>query len=188
MAKLSSINVPISKLRQQLDELKTRCRQLDQKIQQTENRCFVFEVHIFPKRSLTLCGYIEQLENTLLSLHNVLDKKLPEALIAFECELFVSQFQLLLQLVQNLEKGQAELLYKSYSSVKEDIYQQLQKQYHYEERLLNMIAEQEELIINSPAWQKVPIKEKIEALKIRYQKCNTYTQKLEFKLEEISDE
>ncbi len=188
MAKLSSANLPVRQLRQQLDELKIRCIELDEKFQQSENRCFVFEVHIFPKRSLTLYGYIEQIENTLQALQNALDKKLPEALVAFECELFVSQFQLLLQLVQKLEKGEADLLYKSFSSLKENIYQQLQKQYHYEERLLNMIGEQEELLTGAPLEQKTTIKDKIAALKIRYQKCNAYTQKLEFKLEEISDE
>lgn len=188
MVELSSVNVPIRQLHKQLHELGQRCSVLDESIQQTENRCFVFEVHIFPTRCLTLCGYIEQIQNTLQSLQNALDKKLPEALVAFECELFVNQFQVLLQLVQSLEKGEAEILYKSYSSIKESIYQQLQKQYHYEERLLNMIAEQEELMVNSAAQRKMVIKEKIEALKIRYQKCNTYTQKLEFKLQDISDE
>ncbi|MGB5444421.1 MAG: primosomal replication protein [Psychromonas sp.] len=188
MASLSSTNIPIRQLQQQVNDLSARCKELDQKIQQTENRCFVFEAHIFQKRCLTLCGYLEQIENTLQSLHNALDKKLPEALIAFECEHFVSQFQVLLQLVQSLEKGQAELLYKSYSSIKENIYQQLQKQYHYEERLLNMIAEQEELLVDAPVQLKIVIKEKIEVLKIRYQKCNTYTQKLEFQLKDISDE
>ena len=188
MVQLSSINLPIAQLDNQLNALSKRCKVLDGTIRQTENKCFVFEVHIFPKRCLTLLGYIEQIEHTVQSLQNALDKNLPEALIAFECTLFVDQFQVLLQLVQSLEKGKADKLYKSYSSIKENIYQQLQKQYHYEERLLNMIAEQEELIINSDHQKKTVIKEKIEVLKGRYQKCNTYTQMLEFKLQDISDE
>ena len=122
-------NLPIKQLQQQLDELHTRCKLLDKKVKQTENKCFVFEAHIFSSRSLTLCGYLIQIEQTLQSLQNALDKALPEALISFECELFVNQFQVLLQLVQNLEKGKAEKLYKSYSSIKESIFQNLQKQY-----------------------------------------------------------
>jgi primosomal protein N'' len=188
MVQLSSVNLPTEQLHKQLRELKQRCKVLDASIKQTENRCFVFEVHLFPKRCLTLLGYIEQIESTLHSLQNALDKNLPKELITFECELFIGQFQVLLQLVQNLEKGKANILYKSYSSIKENIYQQLQKQYHYEERLLNMIAEQEELILNAQEQQKIAIKAKIEALKVRYQKCNSYTQMLEFKLQDISDE
>lgn len=181
-------SIPVKQLQQQVDDLKLRCKVLDSKIKQTENKCFVFEAHIFSQRSLTLCGYIEQLYQTLQSLSNALDKELPEALISFECELFINQFQVLMQLVQNLEKGKADKLYKSYSSVKESIYQNLQKQYSYEERLLTMIAEQEEALIHADFQQKLYIKEKIAALKIRFQKCNTYTQKLEFKLEDMSDE
>jgi primosomal protein N'' len=180
--------MPLQQLQQQLDDLSIRCKLLDAKIKQTENKCFVFEAHIFKQRALTLCGYIKQIKDTLNSLSNALDKDLPEALITFECELFVNQFQVLHQLVQSLEKGNAEILYKSYSSIKEDIYQHLQKQYNYEERLLTMIAEQEEALIDAPYLQKIYIKEKITALKGRFQKCNTYTQKLEFKLEDISDE
>lgn len=188
MAKLSSTNVPTAQLEQQLKQLSERSKVLDESIQQTENKCFVFEVHVFPQRCLTLYGYIVQLQNTLQSLQHALDKKLPDALVEFKCDLFVNQFQVLLQLVQSLEKGQAEILYKSYSSIKENIYQHLQKQYHYEQRLLNMTAQQEELMVGSDAQQKIVIKEKIEVLKVRYQKCNTYTQKLEFKLQDISDE
>ena len=125
---------------------------------------------------------------TFNSLQEAIKKQLPEPLIKHECEHFVGQFQVLLQLVQGLERGEADLLYKSYSSPKEQIYQQLQKQYQYEHRLLNMISEQEEILANSGSQEKSYIKEKIEALKIRYQKCNTFTQKLEFKLEDIKDE
>ncbi|MFT6925603.1 MAG: primosomal protein N'' [Psychromonas sp.] len=182
------LTLPIEQLEKQLNALSERCKVLDARIRQTENHCFVFQVHIFPKRCLTLLGYIQQIQHTVQSLQNALTKNLPETLIEYECTLFVDQFQVLLQLVQSLEKGKAEKLYKSYSSIKENIYQQLQKQYHYEERLLNMIAEQEELIINADQQQKIGIKEKIEVLKGRYQKCNTYTQMLEFKLQDISDE
>ncbi|ABM03921.1 restart primosome assembly protein PriC [Psychromonas ingrahamii 37] len=188
MVQLSSKNLPIDQLNRQLKVLSKRCEVLDESVSQTENKCFVFEVHIFPKRCLTLLGYIKQIEHTAKSLQNALDKNLPEALIAFECTLFIDQFQVLLQLVQSLEKGEADILYKSYSSIKENIYQQLQKQYHYEERLLNMIAEQEELMTHSNAQQKIDIKEKIEVLKGRYQKCNSYTQMLEFKFQDSSDE
>ncbi|MFT6142027.1 MAG: hypothetical protein ACI892_001568 [Marinobacter maritimus] len=188
MVQLSSKNLPIEQLNKQLSALSKRCKILDESIKQTENKCFVFEVHIFPKRCLSLLGYTRQIEHTAQSLQNALDKNLPEALIAFECTLFIDQFQVLLQLVQSLEKGEADILYKSYSSVKENIYQQLQKQYHYEERLLNMIAEQEELITHSNAPQKIDIKEKIEVLKERYQKCTSYTQMLEFKFQDSSDE
>lgn len=178
----------LKQLKVQLDDLKRRCTQLDSTIKQTENHCFVFEVHLFPKRSLSLSGYIEQITKTFNSLQEVINKQRSEALIKHECERFVGQFQVLLKLVQGLEKGEAELLYKSYSSPKEQIYQQLQKQSQYEHRLLNMISEQEELLTNSAPQEKSYIKEKIAALKIRYQKCNNYTQKLEFKLEDIQDE
>ena len=43
----------------------------------------------------------------------------------------------------------------------------LQKQYHYEERLLTMIAEQEEALIHADLQQKHYIKEKIAALKVK---------------------
>jgi len=178
----------LQKLKEQLDELSKRCTLLDASIKQTENHCFVFEVHIFPKRCLTLAGYSKQMENTFNSLQEAITKQRPETLIKHECERYIGQYHALLQLVQGLEKGEAKLLYKSYSSQKEQIYQQLQKQYQYENRLLNMISEQQELQENSGLTDKSYIKEKIAALKIRYQKCNTFTQKLEFKLEDIQDE
>lgn len=178
----------LTQLKNQLDDLRERCTQLDASIKQTENHCFVFEAHIFPKRCLSLGGYIEQMTKTFDSLQETIHKKLPEQLIKHKCELFVGQFQVMLKLVQGLEKGEAELLYKSYSSPKEQIYQQLQKQYQYEHRLLNMISEQEDLLLNCRSQDKPYIKETIAALKIRYQKCNNFTQKLEFKLEEIQDE
>ncbi len=187
-SELSSYHLLLKQLKDQLCDLSKRCVKLDSKIKQTENHCFVFEIHLFSKRSLSLAGYIKQMEKTFNSLQDAINKELPEVLIKHECELFVGQFHVLLQLVQGLEKGEADLLYKSYSSPKEQIYQQLQKQYQYEHRLLNMISEQEEILAGSESAQKSYIKEKIEALKIRYQKCNTFTQKLEFKLEDIKDE
>ncbi len=193
MAKLRQNDMPsyhglLKKLKDQLDDLQQRCAKLDATIKQTENHCFVFEVHLFPKRSLSLGGYIEQINRTFKSLQEAIGKQLPDSLIKYECQLFIGQFQVLLQLVQGLERGEAELLYKSYSSPKEQIYQHLQKQYGYEQRLLTMIAEQEELLLSSGSANRAYIKEKIAALKIRYQKCNAFTQKLEFKLEEINDE
>jgi len=178
----------LDKLETQLLDLKARCVQLDNTIKQTENQCFVFEVHLFPKRSLTLSGYIEQVEKTYHSLCDAINKQRQNVLIKHECERFIGQFQVLLKLVQGLENGDAKLLYKSYSSLKEQIFQRLQKQYDYEHRLLNMISEQEDLLLNSLLKDKAYIKEKIAALKVRYQKCNTFTQKLEFQLEEIQDD
>jgi len=178
----------LDKLQVQLDDLTDRCIKLDGVIKQTENQCFVFEVHLFPKRSLTLNGYITHIKSTFDSLTNAVHKKSQQALIQHQCERFVGQFDVLLKLVQGLEKGHAKLLYKSYSSPKEQIFQQLKKQYNYEHRLLNMISEQEELLTTSHINDKSYIKEKIAALKIRYQKCNTFTQKLEFQLEDIQDE
>jgi primosomal replication protein N'' len=51
-----------------------------------------------------------------------------------------------------------------------------------------MIAEQEEILASNEQCDRAYIKQKIEALKIRFHKCNTFTQKLEFQLEEINDE
>jgi len=179
-------------LKQQLADLTVRCTQLDNSIEQTENHCFVFEVHIFNKRSLSLSGYCQQMQNTFVSLQKSITNFQDETLIRIECERFVKQYQLLLQLVQGLERGEAKQLYKSYSEPKEKLYQQLQKQYQYESRLLHMIAEQEELLQSSAKSsakaKQSYIKEKIEALKIRYQKCNSFTQKLEFQLEDLQDE
>ena len=181
-------NRSITQLRVQLSALKTRCLQIDSELTQTENRCFVFEAHQFSKRSLTLIGYFNQLEKTLNSLQASIEKKRQDMLIKLECEQFVTQFQLLIQLVQSVERGNAALLYKSYSSPKEKIFQQLQKQSEYEHRLLAMIAEQEELLASGEPCDRSYTKEKIDALKIRFHKCNTFTQKLEFQLEEINDE
>lgn len=181
-------NTALAQLGSQLSTLKVRCRKIDSELTQTENRCFVFEVHQFSKRSLTLIGYLIQIEKTLTSLQMSVEKKREDILIKIECEQFFSQFQLLMQLVQSIEKGNASLLYKSYSSPKEKIFQQLQKQSEYEHRLITMIAEQEELLADNKSDNRSYTKEKIDALKIRFQKCNSFTQKLEFQLEEIDDE
>jgi len=181
-------NRAITQLRSQLSALKVRCIAIDSALTQTENRCFVFEAHQFAKRSLTLIGYFNQLEKTLNSLQSSITKNRQELLIKIECEQFVTQFQLLMQLVQSIEKGKAELLYKSYSSPKEKIFQQLKKQSEYEHRLLTMISEQEELLASGEPCDRSYTKEKIAALKVRFHKCNTFTQKLEFQLEEINDE
>lgn len=181
-------NASIKQLKTQLNALKLRCIKIDAVLTQTENRCFVFEAHQFSTRSLTLMGYFEQVEKTLTSLQSSIDKNRQQLLIKIECEQFVTQFQLLIQLVQSIEKGKSELLYKSYSSPKEKIYQQLQKQAEYEHRLIAMIAEQEELLASGEPCDRSYTKEKIDALKVRFQKCNTYTQKLEFQLEDINDE
>jgi len=178
----------IDQLRSQLSALKVRCLKIDSELTQTENRCFVFEAHQFSKRSLTLLGYFNQLENTLNSLQASIEKDRQALLIKLECEQFVTQFQLLMQLVQSIENGKAALLYKSYSSPKEKIFQQLKKQAEYEHRLLAMIAEQEELLASGAPCDRAYTKEKIDALKVRFHKCNTFTQKLEFQLEEINDE
>ena len=178
----------IETLRVQLNALKTRCIKIDSEIKQTENRCFMFEAHQFPKQSLTLIGYIIQIENTLQSLQKCIQNKRSELLIKIECEQFINQFQLLLQLVQSIESGKASVFYKSYSSQKEKIFQQLKKQSEYEHRLLTMISEQEEILANNEHCHRPAIKEKIEVLKLRFEKCNSFTQKLEFQLEELKDE
>lgn len=177
----------LTQLKTQLNALKVRCVQIDSKIKQTENRHFSFEAHQFSKPSLSLLGYLTQIEKTLNSLKESVDKKRLALLIRIECEQFVTQFQLLLQLVLSIEKGNASLLYNTYSSPKEKIFQQLKKQSEYEHRLLTMIAEQEELLADYNNQDRAYTKEKIGALKIRFQKCNSYTQKLEFQLEELTE-
>jgi len=186
MAQLNSAS--IAPLKKQLSSLKLRCTKIDAELKQTENRCFVFEAHQFSKRSLTLMGYLNQVEQTLNTLIASIDKNRSELLIKIECEQFVTQFQLLLQLVQSIENGKGSLLYKSYSSPKEKIFQQLKKQSEYEHRLLAMIAEQEEILADDSQCDRTYVKEKIDALKIRFQKCNSFTQKLEFQLEDLEDE
>ncbi len=186
MAQLDSASV--RQLKVQLDALQARCTQIDSEIKQTENRHFSFEAHQFPTASLTLMGYLKQIEQTLNSLQTSINKKRSELLIKIECDQFVIQFQLLLQLVQAIENGNASSLYNTYSSPKEKIYQQLKKQSEYEHRLLAMIAEQEELLINDQCADTAYIKEKLAALKVRFHKCNSFTQKLEFQLEELDNE
>ncbi|AGH81246.1 primosomal replication protein N'' [Psychromonas sp. CNPT3] len=178
----------LSQLQQQLLQLSQRCKPLDAHLKQTENHYFAFEVHMFSKKSLTLMGYIKQIQTTLKNLNLIINKHLPDSLINIECERFIAQYQLLLQLVICIEKGEEKKLYHSYSNPKEKIYQQLKKQYDYEQRLLNMIAEQEEKLATSPAFDAPEIRYKIDALKVRYQKCNAFTQNLEFKLEAMQNE
>ncbi|WP_094751991.1 primosomal replication protein [Psychromonas sp. CD1] len=178
----------LTQLEQQLSQLAQRCQPLDAKIKQTENHYFAFEVHVFNKASLTLQGYIKQMQSTLVNLDDIINKSLPETLINIECARFIEQYQLLLQLVICIEKGEEKKLYKSYSTPKEKLYQQLKKQHHYEKRLLTMIAEQEEALAMQVKSETYALKYKIDALKIRYEKCNTFTQHLEFKIEAMFDE
>ena len=178
----------LEQLKIALNDLQFRCSQLDKTTKQTENHYFAFDVHIFHKQSLSLQGYFEQVEKTYFSLSETIEKKMSEDVIKHESELLVSQFQLLLQLVNGLEKGDATVLYQSYSPVKEKIYQHLKKQYQYEKRLITMIGEQEELLKAQFGEQLIYAKERLEALKVRFQKCNTFTQKLEFQLESLEDE
>ncbi len=49
MAQLDAAS--IIQLSVQLNALKVRCTKIDSELSQTENRCFVFEVHQFSKRS-----------------------------------------------------------------------------------------------------------------------------------------
>ena len=178
----------LNQLKTALDDLQLRCTHLDKTVKQTENHYFAFEVHIFNKQSLSLQGYFDQIEKTYQSLSETINKKMEEAIIKHESELLIAQFQLLLQLVNGLEKGDATVLYQSYSPVKEKIYQHLKKQHQYEKRLITMISEQEELIKQEFGEQLIYAKERLEALKVRFQKCNTFTQKLEFQLEAMEDE
>ena len=99
----------LNQLKEQLEDLNQRCVHLDDTVKQTENHCFVFEVHIFSKRSLSLVGYIEQIQKTYDSLENAINKQLSESLVKHECERYLGQFQVLLKLVQGLEKGDAKL-------------------------------------------------------------------------------
>jgi primosomal replication protein N'' len=178
----------LSALLTQLDEIKNRCEFLDKKIKQSENHHFAFDNHIFMIRSYSLMGYYTQVENTLSQLELALKKQMDKSVIEYECSLFVEQFQLLLRLIQALEKGDAKRLYQSYSPIKEQLYQKLQQQYKYEKRLLEMIAIEEEKLKEQDAEQRIYCQEKIESLKIRFQKCNSYTQKIEFQFEDLNNE
>lgn len=188
MVPINLFSKQLKHLQLQLTQLTTSCELWDQKIKQTENRCFKFEQHVFMENSLTLVGFAAQIQSTLNSVDNSILKKLPNELIEHECMLFSTQFNALYKLVQGLEKGKADVLFKTYSNQKERIFQHLQKQYSYENRLLNMISIEEELLLNAPKNKDFHYRERIDALKIRYQKCNTFTQKLEFQLEADIDE
>jgi len=178
----------LDQLKTSLSSLQLRCTQLDKTVKQTENHFFAFSVHLFNKQSLTLQGYFQQVDKTYHTFIDCLQKKMNDKIIKHESELLICQFQLLLQLVKDLEKGKAPFLYQSYSQVKEKIYQHLRKQYTYEKRLISMRAEQEELIKEHCGDELIYTKEKIQALKIRLEKCNTFTQKLEFQLEALNNE
>ncbi|HHZ84401.1 MAG TPA: hypothetical protein EYN62_01345, partial [Gammaproteobacteria bacterium] len=137
---------------------------------------------------LNVCIDFNQLEKTYQSFVGCVQNKMNDEIIKYQSELFIAKFKLLLQLVNDLEKGNAAVLYQSYSPIKEKIYQHLHKQYQYEHRLISMRAEQEEMIKAHSGDKLIYIKEKIQALKIRLQKCNTFTQKLEFQLEALNND
>jgi len=178
----------LAQLSTQLSEIKNRCEVLDKSIKQSENHHFAFDNHIFQQRCLRLMGYYDQVKSTISQIESALNNKMDSTIIEYECGLFVEQFQLLLGLINALEKGDANKLYHSYSPVKEQLYQKLQQQYKYEKRLLEMIAIEEEKMKGLYAEARIYCQEKIEALKIRFQKCNSYTQKIEFQFEDLNDE
>ena len=172
----------------QLTTLIQRCQQWDQKITLTENKSFRFEVHLFAKSSLTLSGYCQQVQTTLEHLKYVITKDMGSIIINHECEKFVNQFSALLNIVNQLDAGKAEGLYKRYSTQQEEVYQHLQRQYEYEKRLLKMIDEENTRYQQTSGDDKVNHKIRVSALKERYQKCNEYTQSLEFKMEDLDND
>lgn len=179
----------LSALSDQLASLTQRAAQWDKKIKLTDNKSFRFEVHLFNKSSLTLLGYCEQVQVTLTHLSYVISKNMDSVIINYECEKFVNQFSALLNIVNHLDAGNAEILYKRFSSEQEKVYQHLQRQYQYEKRLLTMIDEEnilyrQAITLNDKAHHKI----RVAALKERYQKCNEYTQSLEFKMEGLDND
>jgi primosomal replication protein N'' len=178
----------LNALSEQLKTLTTRCQQWDKKIKLTDNKAFRFEVHLFSKASLTLEGYSEQIQKTLSQLKYVLDKKMGNVIINYECDKFINQFSALFKIINHLDAGKAEILYKRYSAQQEEVYQQLQRQYEYEKRLLTMIDEENSLYQQAIGDDKINHKIRVSALKERYQKCNEYTQVLEFKMEGLNNE
>jgi len=175
-------------LSEQLSMLRTRCQAWDKKITLTDNKSFRFEAHLFPKSSLTLTGYIEQLQATLATLNYASNKKMGNEMINYECEKFINQFSALLNIVNHLDVDKADIFYKRYSTEQEKVYQHLQRQYEYEKRLLKMINEENDLYEMAPTNHKATHKARISVLKERYQKCNEYTQSLEFKMETLINE
>ncbi|TEW56081.1 primosomal protein [Psychromonas sp. RZ22] len=178
----------LNALSEQLDALTVRCQQWDQKITLTENKSFRFEVHLFTTSSLTLSGYCQQIHHTFAHLKHVTSKNMDNVIVQYECERFINQFSALLNIVNQLDAGKAEGLYKRYSTQQEKVYQQLQRQYQYEQRLLTMISEENILYQNATTMNKSTHKARISALKKRYQKCNEFTQSLEFKMEALDND
>jgi len=178
----------LNALKEQLRVLTTRCQAWDKKITLTENKSFRFEVHLFQKSSLTLAGYCEQIQATLTQLNYAVERKMAPFIVNHECESFVNQFSAILNIANHLDTGNAEVLYKRYSSQQEIVYQHLQRQYDYEKRLLAMIDEENLRYQQATQETKINHKIRVNALKERYQKCNEYTQTLEFKMEALNNE
>jgi primosomal replication protein N'' len=172
----------------QLSILSERCQQWDTKITLNENKLFRFEVHLFHSSSLTLSGYCAQIQSTFDHLSYVINKAMGNTIINYECERFVNQFSALLNIVNQLDAGKAEGLYKRYSTQQENVYQQLQRQYQYEKRLIKMIDEEIALYQQAQSPHKEVHKTRISTLKERYQKCNEFTQSLEFKMEALNND
>lgn len=179
----------LSALSEQLATLSLRCREWDNKITLSENKSFRFEVHLFNTSSLTLSGYCQQIQTTFEHLKHVITKEMGKTIINYECEKFINQFSALLNIVNQLDAGKAEGLYKRYSTQQEKVYQQLQRQYQYEKRLLAMINEENSLYQQANTANNKEIhKSRVSALKERYQKCNEFTQALEFKMEALDND
>lgn len=172
----------------QLEALSLRCREWDNKITLSENKSFRFEVHLFNASSLTLSGYCQQIQTTFEHLKHVITKNMGNTIINYECEKFINQFSALLNIVNQLDAGKAEGLYKRYSTQQEKVYQQLQRQYQYEKRLLTMIDEENTLYRDATSAHKEIHKTRVGVLKERYQKCNEFTQSLEFKMEALDND
>lgn len=177
----------LAALTEQLAQLTIRCTQWDRKITLSENKSFRFEIHLFATDSLTLEGYATQITKTLTQLHYALENNMDRIIINLECEKFLNQFSALLKIINSLDAGNAEGLYKRYSSQQEEVYQSLQRQYQYEKRLLIMIDEENILYQKATQFEKSNHKIRVSALKERYQKCNEYTQFLEFKMESLDN-
>ena len=178
----------LNALSEQLSTLIVRCDQWDKKIKLTENKAFRFEVHLFAQSSLSLLGYCKQIKTTLNQLTYVIANNMGVLIINYECEKFVNQFSALLNIVNHLDSGNAEVLYKRYSTQQEEVYQHLQRQYEYEKRLLKMLDEENTLYQQTTGDEKINHKIRVAALKERYQKCNEYTQSLEFKMEALDND
>lgn len=177
----------LNALSKQLAELIRRSHQWDSKITLSENKSFQFEVHLFSQDSLTLSGYCKQAQDTFDKLEYVVTRNKEGKLINFECEKFINQFSALNNIVNQLDAGKADALYKRYSLQQEKVYQQLQRQYDYEKRLLAMIDEENSLYLQASPALKLHHKDRVSALKERFQKCNEFTQSLEFKMEALDN-